>query len=315
MNLGNCWEKRFNMNIKELQVRPVISLFDGGDDAAAAAAAADAAAALATADKKAQAEAAAAAAAADDPNTPISGDPDARFTQDQLNKVVQDRLAKQAKRQAVENSKMEAKLQEVLATQSLSEEEKVSLQNAIDNLQKQNRTKEEQAKHEKKLLSEQYENQLKEAMIRGDYWEKEYRSATVNRALADAATKQDAFMPSQVVTILKEYTKLVKPVDADKKPVEGAALQPMVELPGDVDADGKPIETQRTPEEAVTRLKELQPNLFKANVVSGVGGNSSTGGVAPGQGGEVDVSQLTTEQFMELYKKDPKLVGRKRRKF
>jgi hypothetical protein len=83
----------------------------------------------------------------------------------------------------------------------------------------------------------------------------------------------------------------------------------MVDLP-DVDADtGQAIMTQRTPDEAVERLKELQPNLFKANVVSGVGGNSATGGVAPGADGSVDVSRLTTAQYIELYKKDPAKVG------
>jgi hypothetical protein len=130
----------------------------------------------------------------------------------------------------------------------------------------------------------------------------------------DAATKHDAFMPSQVVTILREYTKLVKPVDESGKVVDGAALQPVVDLP-DVDADsGNSIITQRTPEEAVARLKELQPNLFKANVVSGVGGNSSTGGVQPGKDGKLDVSQLSTAQFMELYRKDPTLVGARKRR-
>jgi hypothetical protein len=303
------------MNIEEItQVRPVISLFDGedGDPGGSASDLAGAAADAAAADLAA---AQAAAAAANNPDKPLTADPAAKFDQDQVNKIVQDRLAKERKRVAEENKKVEIKLQEVLATQSLTEEEKISLQNTIENLQKQSRTKEEQAKHEKKQLSEQFETQLKEAQDRGNYWENEYRSATISRSLMDAATQHDAFMPTQVVTILKEYTKLVKPVNESGQPVEGAALQPMVDLP-DVDAeDGKAIVTQRTPEEAVARLKELQPNLFKANVVSGVGGNSSTGGVTPGQGGEVDVSQLSTEQFMELYKKDPKLVGRKRRNF
>lgn len=294
------------------QVRPVISLYEGDElgDSDLAGAAAAAAAEL----KAGEQAAAAAAAAASDPDQPVLGDPDARFNQDQVNKIVQDRLAKERKRQADERQKLQSKLEEVLANQSLSEEERTALQNTIEDMRKQNRTKEEQAKHEKRQLLDEYENRLKEAMERGTYWENEYRSATINRSLLDAATKHDAFMPSQVVTILKEYTKLVKPLDESGKPVEGAALQPVIDLP-DVDADtGKSIITQRNPDEAVARLKELQPNLFKANVVSGVGGNSSTGGVAPGQDGKVDVSQLSTAQFMELYRKDPTLVGARKRR-
>jgi hypothetical protein len=300
---------------KELfQARPVISLYegddgDGGPSAAdLASAAADAAADLAAANQNAD--------VANDPDQPVVGDPNARFNQEQVNRFVQDRLAKERKKQREENQKIQKKLEEVLATQSLTEEEKASLQNTIEDMRKRNRTKEEQAKLEKRQLQEEYENRLKDALKRGDYWENEYRTQTVTRALMDAAVKNDAFMPNQVVTILKEYTKLVKPVDENGKQVEGAPLHPVVDLP-DIDADtGKTIITQRNPDEAVARLKELQPNLFKANVVSGVGGNSSTGGVAPGQDGRVDVSQLTTQQFMELYKKDPTLVGaRKRRTF
>ena len=305
---------------KELlyQANSVISLYDGDGDpgvsdadlaGAAADAAADAAAALAAGQR-----AAGGAGGNADPDSPLSADADARFNTDQVNKIVQERLAKERKRQTEENKKLQTKLEEVLATQSLSEEERANLQTTIEDMRKQNRTKEEQAKHDRRQLQDEYENRLKEAVERGNYWEDEYRSQTINRSLMDAAVQHDAFMPQQVVTILKEYTKLVKPVDEAGKPIEGASLEPLVDLP-DTDAeDGKAIITQRKPDDAVARLKELQPNLFKANVVSGVGGNSSTGGVAPGQDGQVDVSKLSTAQFMELYKKNPEAVGVKKRR-
>jgi hypothetical protein len=102
---------------------------------------------------------------------------------------------------------------------------------------------------------------------------------------------------------------LVEPVDENGKTVSGAALAPMVDLP-DTDVDtGRAIITQRTPTEAVSRLTELQPNLFKANVVSGVGGNSSTGGVTPGADGKLDPSGMSTAQFVEQYRKDPTKLG------
>lgn len=304
--MGIRWEEN-KMNYLMNYLCPVISLYDNDDEdfGDLAGAAAQAAADL---------KAAQAAAAGNDPDKPLSGDPNARFNTDQVNKIVQERLAKERKRQAEENKKVQTKLEEVLATQSLTEEERVSLQETIENMRKQNRTKEEQAKHEKRQLQEEYETRLKEAMKRGEYWEGEFKSQTISRSLMDAAVKHDAFMPSQVVTILREYTKLVQPLDANNQPIKGSSLQPMVDLP-DTDAEtGNPIETQRTPDEAVSRLKELQPNLFKANVVSGVGGNSSTGGAASGKDGRLDVSQLTTAQFMELYKKDPTLVGAKKRR-
>lgn len=295
-------------------LNPVISLYendgdggvppaDGVGDLAAAASAANAALEA----QKLQ--------AAQNPDAPIAGEPDARFNQEQVNKIIQDRLAKERKRNTESYKKLETSYQELLGNQTLSEEERNRLEQQLDDIRKQHRTKEEQAKHEKRQLQEQYETQLVEYQDKAKFWENEYRTSTVNRSLLDAAVKNDAFKPAQVVTILKEHTKLVQPVDENGKIIEGAALTPMVDLP-DVDADtNKPIITQRTPEQAVQRLTELEPNLFKPNVAAGVGGNSTTGGMIPGADGEVDASQLTTEQFMKLYKENPsklKLRGRRR---
>lgn len=296
-------------------LNPVLSLYnndnlddDGASDGDLAGAAADAAASLASNAQRAAQQ------AKDDPNEPIGGDPNARFSQEQVNKIVQDRLAKERKRQTDQYQKLESSYQELLGNQTLSDEERNRLQQQLEDLRKQHRTKEEQAKHEKRQLQEQYEQRLKEFQEKAVYWENEYRTSTVTRSLMDAAVKNDAFMPQQVVTILREYTKLVQPVDENGKTKPGSALTPVVDLP-DVDADtGKSIITQRTPEEAVTRLKELQPNLFKANVVSGVGGNSTTGGVSPGADGRVDAQELTTEQFMKLYKEDPSKLGLRSRR-
>lgn len=250
----------------------------------------------------------------DDPNVPIDVDPNARFDQEQVNKIVQDRLAKDRKKHDEKFKSLEKTYKDLLANQALSQEERERLEQQLEDLQKQHRTKEEQAKHEKKQLQERYENELqeyKEAAIR---WERQHKEFLVERSLLDAAVSNDAFLPEQIYDVVRKWTKLVEAVDENGKPT--GQLKPMVDLP-DVDADtGKPIITQRTPMEAIERLKELQPNLFKPNVVPGVGGNSSTGGVQPGADGRIDQSELTTEQWMKIYKEDPTklgLRGRKRR--
>ena len=56
------------------------------------------------------------------------------------------------------------------------------------------------------------------------------------------------------------------------------------------------------------QLPETWGNLFKSNIVSGIGGTSATGGHASGSG-RVDVKKLTTEQYMELRKKNPAALG------
>ena len=50
-------------------------------------------------------------------------------------------------------------------------------------------------------------------------------------------------------------------------------------------------------------------NLFKSNVVAGVGANSATVGLAPGSNGRIDVRKMTPEQYAKLRKESPELLG------
>lgn len=248
----------------------------------------------------------------DDPNAVVNVDPNARFDQTMVNKIVQDRLAKDRKKQEERYTTLEGTYSDLLANQALSADERTKLEDQLEDLQKQNRTKEEQAKHEKKQLQERYETELDQYKADAVRWEAQYKDFLVEKSLMEAAVSNDAFMPQQILSIVREWTKLVDAVDESGKPT--GRLTPMVDLP-DVDADtGKPIVTQRTPSEAIERLKELQPNLFKSNVVSGVGGNSTTGGVIPGADGRIDPRELTTDQWMKQYKDDPTKLGLRGRK-
>ncbi len=77
------------------------------------------------------------------------------------------------------------------------------------------------------------------------------------------------------------------------------------------DEKGKDITLQGTPDEIVKRMKELgdHANLFKGNVIGGLGANSATGGNTPGSDGRVDVTTLTMEQYAKLRKENPALLG------
>ena len=249
-----------------------------------------------------------------DPNAPVGGDPNARFNQEQVNKIVQDRLAKDRKKHEEKYQSLEGTYQDLLANHTLSDEDRHRLEQAYEDLQKQHRTKEEQAKHERKQLQETHANELKDWQDRAIKWEADYKSFVVEKSLMDAAVMHDAFLPQQIQDVLIQHTKLVEAKDESGQAT--GKLVPMVDL-HDVDADtGKPIITQHTPAGAVERLKELQPNLFKSNVVSGVGGNSNTGGVQSGSNGEIDLASLTPEQFQKLYKEDPTKLGlRKTRRY
>lgn len=292
------------MNEELYLANPVLSLYEGDDDGGAPTGAAP----PADPPPKPPAPPSGLGLNSDDPNAPVNVDPDARFDQDAVNKIVQDRLAKDRKKHEEKYKGLEKTYKDLLANQALTQEERERLEAQLDDLQKQHRTKEEQAKHEKRQLQEKYENELQEYKEAATRWEKQHKEYMIQKSLTDAAIAHDAFMPDQIYDIVRKWTKLVDAVDESGKPT--GQLTPVVDLP-DVDADtGKPIITQRTPMEAVERLKEkLQPNLFKSNVVSGVGGNSSTGGGSPGADGRIDQGDLSTEQWMKIYKEDPTKLG------
>jgi hypothetical protein len=79
------------------------------------------------------------------------------------------------------------------------------------------------------------------------------------------------------------------------------------------EVDGKSVVTQLPPDAAMKRMKQLPAlygNLFKANVVSGIGGNSNTTGQPAGPSGPVDFKALAKNpaDYMKLRKEHPEAV-------
>jgi len=138
---------------------------------------------------------------------------------------------------------------------------------------------------------------LTEAQKAAKAWQSRYTDELIQRSLSDSATAADAFNPLQIVNLLKPQTEL--------KEVEGE-LVPMVRFQ-DIDEKTKePIETLRTPKEAVTRMQELPQlfgNLFKPNVVGGVGAGTGTAGKA------IDFSNMTPEEYQKLRRENPSALG------
>jgi hypothetical protein len=105
-------------------------------------------------------------------------------------------------------------------------------------------------------------------------------------------------------------TKLVESVD-DKTGRPNGTYKVVVEFPDKDATNGQEVMTTRTPAEAVKRMTEIPEfqNLFKRNVVSGVGGNSAIGGLTPGSNGRIDVRNLTHEQYLKVRAENPELLG------
>ena len=268
--------------------RPWSACFEGEDDATKAAA------------EKAAAEAAAAAAAAAGKT----------FTQDDVNRIVA------TDRRKLEDAlkKTEKQYQDLLASQSLTEQERKALQANLEMVQGQLRSKEEQLLLEKKQLQETYAGKLQEMEKKASFFETLYRDSTIERALQDAAVKHEAWSPSQVVTLLRGQTKMLEETDPKTGKLTGK-FKPMVEMQAVNSTTGEAESKAYTPEDAVKKMKDTPDtwgNLFRSGVVSGIGAGTATGGLMPGQSGRLDaaaIRKLTQEQFREIRANHPEWLG------
>ncbi|RLE45811.1 hypothetical protein DRJ25_05120 [Candidatus Woesearchaeota archaeon] len=220
------------------------------------------------------------------------------FTQEDLNKI----LAEDKRKHQERYKQLESSYQELLQNQNLTTEERDSLRSRLEDLQKSFRTKEQQAEYERKQAEEKYRNELETATKRAEHWENLFKKETTVRSLQDAAAGADAFNPNQIVGLLSPFTEL--------KEVEGK-LMPMVDFPDIDEKTGEEIRTLRTPVDAVKRMRELPKmygNLFKSNVVSGVGaGNAGPSANAD----DIDYSSLTPDQYRKHRKEIKERLGQR----
>jgi hypothetical protein len=282
--------------------RGQVSCFEGADDAAAAA---EAARIASDAARAAAADAAAKEAAARDAAAKAA----AKFTQDDVNRF----LADDKRKHQAALTQMEQKLATALEDKTMTEATRKTLEENLAAVRGELRTKEEMLTLEKKRVEETLSQKIGDLEKQKGYWENLYRESSIERSLQDAAVVHGACRPEQIVTLLRGQTKLVQDVDETTgKPRE--TYQPKVEMSGVDPQTGEGVTLVLTPHEAVKRMSELPDiygNLFKVNVVSGIGGGMNTGG-APGSG-RVDVRKLTPQQYRELREKDPEKLGLRRK--
>jgi len=266
-----------------------LACYENDDDVAAAAAAA--------------AEEVAAAAVAEEARKKDKGPK--VFSQEDINRF----LADDRRKHSQKFEQLEAAYKDALENQSLSKEQREQLEAKLEDLQKTFRSREQQLEHDKKQLEDKYAKEVKDWESKATTWEQKYKQTLIDRSLQDAAIINDAFNMAQIVSLLRPMTKFVEKTD-DQGRATGDSV-PMVDLT-DIDTKtGDAIITRRTPEDAVRRMKELPTlfgNLFKSNVVSGVGAGTATGGNMSGSG-RIDPTKISVEQYMKLRKENPEALG------
>jgi hypothetical protein len=205
------------------------------------------------------------------------------FTQEDLNTILADDKRKLREQYA----QLETVHNELLENVNLTQGDRDKLQMQIQDLRKAQLTEQQQVEFERKQVEEKYQTELEVATTRADHWEGKFKKETVARSLQDAAGGADAFNPTQVVALLKPDTEL--------KDIEGE-LTPMVNFNDIDEKTGLPVQTLCTPADAVKRMQQLPKiygNLFRSNVVSGVGAGQGSGITQ----NAYDYENITSEQY------------------
>jgi len=232
------------------------------------------------------------------------------FSQEDVNTY----LADDRRKHQEKYKKLEGAYQEMLADKNLASEQRSKFEAELQDLQKTFRTKEQQAEYERKQERDRYENELKTFRDSAVKWETMYKGSVIHRSLQDAAVGAEAFNPVQIIGLLTPMTQMRD--KTDDAGAEIGEMAPMVDFQDIDEKTGERIITLRTPQEAVQRMKELPEywgNLFRANVVSGIGSGAATGGVTSGDGGRIDPTKLTSEQYRKLRRENPEALGLKKR--
>jgi hypothetical protein len=198
--------------------------------------------------------------------------PPQQFTQEQVNKF----LAEERRKLQKANENTVKQLEALRRNASLTEQEKINLEERIETIKNEFLTKEQIQQKEQKKEAIKKAEELQNAIKEGARWKTLYEESTVdNTLLGAAASDPDVFNPKQIHELLKPRTRLVEELDTDGKPT--GRFTPRIKLPGK-NKDGESIILELTATEAVKQMKENTAefgNLFKSNVVKGVGGSNN----------------------------------------
>ena len=255
---------------------------------------------------EAAAAAAAAAAEASEAAKKKAKEGDKSFNQDQVNAIV----AADRRKLADKYQELEGMYKNALEDKNLTSEARAQLEAKLEDVQKTFLTKEETLIAEKKKLEESLSkeaSQWKETAVR---WENQFKQTLMDRTLQDAAVQHEAYNPSQMIALLRPMTKVAEKLDEQGK---GTGTYEVVVDLADINSEtGAQQVTRRAPEDAVKRMKELKDlygNLFKTNVVSGIGAGTAQGGAS---NGKIDAGKLSTAEYMRIRKTNPEALGIKK---
>jgi hypothetical protein len=213
------------------------------------------------------------------------------FTQADVDKIVVTRV-KKLKEQL---QKTEQQYERLLTNQNLSVQERNELQQELETVQAQLRTREEQARYEAKKQSEKFQQTLEQTTGERDRFKTLFETQTRDNAIMQAAVQHDAYNPEQFISVLGPRTKIVEEVNEQGEKTGRLVPRVEVQVTGE---DGTTSTELRPVEDAVAQMKdepEKYGNLFRNNVAGGIGeGSNPSGGGRP-----LDPSKVSTEEYFK----------------
>lgn len=203
-------------------------------------------------------------------NSSGSSNDDKKFTQEQVDKIVQKRVRKV-------NAEVET-LRGQLENANISATEREELETQLDKTQNLLKTEKQIAKENQEKLKKKHDKELSDSQAKAKYWEDLYTSEKIETDLMTASVEADAFRATQVVGLLERDSFVEEELDDDNKPTG----RRITKVKFRETKDGKTTELTLSPKEAVDRMKEDNPNLFKGKGSAGLGLSSA----GKGKGGK-----------------------------
>jgi cob(I)alamin adenosyltransferase len=188
------------------------------------------------------------------------------FDQTQLNKIV----AEERRKKDEALKKALGEIDALKARSSLTEKERLELEERLQTVRNEALTKEQLAKKKQSELQSEYEKRIQSLESQAKEWEDRYINTTIQRSLVDAAAKNKAYSPEQIVYILKDNTRVTQELDEAGQPTGNYVTKVKLE---DVDPQNKKVMLELSPDDAVARMRELDKykNLFQAEGSGGLG--------------------------------------------
>lgn len=192
-----------------------------------------------------------------------------------------------------QNQELVTQLEDLKKGKGLSEQEKESLQERIDQLNNQHLSDTQKLKADQDKLQKKYDTDTKNLSGERDNYKNLFNTTMVNNALILAATKNKAAREEQIIMMFGSQAKVIQLLD-DSGKITGKYD---VHLPVEVeDPKTKKKETIELPaSEALAKIKEDPRffNLFLDTQGNGIGGGNSSSGT----NGVPDFKNMTPEQY------------------